>query len=66
MAANEIRRLQRSAVPTANVAVDEDGVGGGVVDLLRCVGFVNNSRAVDENFRQPEKSMLLQDGRFNK
>ena len=28
-----------------NVVVDEDGVGGGVVDLLRCTGFVNNSRA---------------------
>ena len=26
--------------------VDEDGVGGGVVDILRCKGFVNNSRAL--------------------
>lgn len=24
--------------------VDEDGVGGGVVDILDCIGFVNNSR----------------------
>lgn len=31
-------------VPTSNVAVDEDGVGGGVVDYLHgCKGFVNNS-----------------------
>ncbi len=34
---------------------DEDGVGGGVVDILCCNGFVNNSRPVvvkgkDENF----------------
>jgi len=29
--------------------VDEDGVGGGVVDYLGCEGFVNNSRAIDVN-----------------
>lgn len=34
-----------------NVIVDEDGVGGGVVDQLKCKGFVNNSSALnDENF----------------
>lgn len=33
------------------VIVDEDGVGGGVVDMLGCNGFVNNSRALNgENF----------------
>jgi len=30
-------------VPTSNIVCDEDGVGGGVVDILRCKGFVNNS-----------------------
>ena len=31
-------------IPFSNIIVDEDGVGGGVVDLLRGVkGFVNNS-----------------------
>jgi phage terminase large subunit len=35
-------------VPTSNVIVDEDGVGGGVVDHLGCVGFVNNSSPVRE------------------
>tara|TARA_R110000796_G_scaffold162344_1_gene279115 strand:- start:720 stop:1988 length:1269 start_codon:yes stop_codon:yes gene_type:complete len=29
-----------------NIIVDEDGVGGGVVDILKCVGFVNNSRPI--------------------
>ncbi len=30
---------------------DEDGVGGGVVDFLRCEGFVNNSKALNgENY----------------
>lgn len=31
------------AIPMSNVLVDEDGVGGGVKDILRCQGFVNNS-----------------------
>ena len=29
-----------------NIIVDEDGVGGGVKDILGCRGFVNNSRAI--------------------
>lgn len=33
----------RHAVPMSRVVVDEDGVGGGVVDILKCKGFVNNS-----------------------
>ena len=33
-------------VNTNNIVVDEDGVGGGVVDYLKCQGFVNNSRPV--------------------
>ena len=33
-------------VPYSNIVVDEDGVGGGVVDILRCKGFVNNSSAL--------------------
>lgn len=48
----EIAHLIRSLatkyqVPMANVIIDEDGVGGGVVDMLKgCKGFVNNSRAL--------------------
>jgi len=45
------------AIPASCVIADEDGVGGGVVDILRCKGFVNNSRALpnpitfqDDNF----------------
>lgn len=38
-----------------NIICDEDGVGGGVVDILRCQGFVNNSKPLkvdgkEENF----------------
>lgn len=35
--ANEFR------IPMSQVIVDEDGVGGGVVDILNCKGFVANS-----------------------
>lgn len=30
-------------IPMSQVIVDEDGVGGGVVDILKCKGFVANS-----------------------
>jgi len=33
-------------IPRSQVIVDEDGVGGGLVDSFRCKGFVNNSRAI--------------------
>jgi phage terminase large subunit len=45
------------SIPKSQVIADEDGVGGGVVDILRCKGFVNNSKALlnpvtrlDENY----------------
>ena len=41
-----------------NTIVDEDGVGGGVVDYLKCIGFVNNSKAVKEKGRQVNFSNL--------
>jgi len=42
-----IRRIQTTySVPNSNTIIDEDGVGGGVVDQLRCKGFVNNSRPI--------------------
>lgn len=34
----------RGQVGASRIVVDEDGVGGGVVDIIKCVGFVNNSR----------------------
>lgn len=38
-------------IPTIHTLVDEDGVGGGVVDNLKCRGFVNGSRALHgENY----------------
>lgn len=38
-------------IQLTQVIVDEDGIGGGVKDQLRCKGFINNSRPLDdENF----------------
>jgi len=51
--ADEVRRLATAnMIPMSNVVVDEDGVGGGVVDLLPgCIGFVANSSPLNkENF----------------
>jgi len=56
--ADLIRECQRrNNIIQSNTIADEDGVGGGVVDILKCKGFVNNSKALmnpityqDENF----------------
>tara|TARA_R110002020_G_scaffold224736_1_gene434627 strand:+ start:147 stop:1454 length:1308 start_codon:yes stop_codon:yes gene_type:complete len=51
-AADEIRKLQQKySVALGNIIVDDDGVGGGVRDILRCKAFVNNSKALKgENY----------------
>jgi hypothetical protein len=47
---DEIKALQiKYNVNSNNVIVDEDGVGGGVVDYLHCNGFVNNSVPIKVN-----------------
>lgn len=46
----EIKNISRvQSIPRSSILVDEDGVGGGVVDFLKCKGFVNGSRAVKES-----------------
>lgn len=43
--AKKIKEFQeRFQVPNSRTIADEDGVGGGVVDILKCKGFVNNSK----------------------
>jgi hypothetical protein len=45
--AQRIRELIREHnVRLSNVLADEDGVGGGVVDILKCKGFMNGSKAI--------------------
>lgn len=36
----------RMSIGHSDVLVDEDGMGGGIVDFLKFKGFVNNSRAI--------------------
>ena len=48
--ADTIRNLcTEFSVPISQVIADEDGVGGGVVDILGCKGFVNGSKPIEEN-----------------
>jgi hypothetical protein len=46
--AKKIRELSETEhIPYSHIIVDEDGVGGGVVDTLRGIkGFINNSTAI--------------------
>jgi len=37
----------RYNIALSNIVADEDGVGGGVVDFLKCKGFVNNSSPLE-------------------
>jgi len=50
---DEVRAIQQEyQVPLRNIVIDEDGVGGGAKDFLRCQGFVNNSKALrKENYQ---------------
>ena len=42
--------IQTHNVKLSNVLVDEDGIGGGAVDYIRCKGFLNGSKAVRDNY----------------
>lgn len=43
--------MQQYQIALSKVVADEDGVGGGVIDFLKCKGFVNNSSPIGgENF----------------
>lgn len=50
----KLKQLEiKHKIPRSNVVIDEDGVGGGVVDHMKgCVGFVNNASAYPENIMQ--------------
>lgn len=49
---NAINALRiKDNIQLSDIVCDEDGVGGGVVDGLRCKGFVNNSKAVNSNYQ---------------
>ncbi|MFA5243696.1 MAG: hypothetical protein WC380_00210 [Pedobacter sp.] len=50
-AADRIKLLCREfSIPISNVIIDDDGVGGGVTDILSgATGFVNNSRPIENS-----------------
>ena len=43
--------MHESQVPRSRVVVDEDGLGGGIVDHLGCVGFVNGSKPANKRYK---------------
>ena len=46
---SKIKEFQiKYRVPNSRTLVDSDGVGGGVVDEVGCVGFVNNASPLEE------------------
>ncbi|MBD2703797.1 terminase [Spirosoma sp. BT702] len=48
VAAKVREAMNRFQIPASQVVGDDDGVGGGVTDLLGCKGFINNSRPLEE------------------
>jgi phage terminase large subunit len=45
-------------VTTKNIICDEDGVGGGVVDILSCKGFINGSKSLKEEGKEVQYKNL--------
>ena len=49
---NAISALKiKYSVQSSDILVDEDGIGGGVVDNLRCKGFLNNGRPTKPTYQ---------------
>lgn len=38
-------------IPCSQILVDEDGIGGGVVDNIKCLGFLNNGKPTNPNYQ---------------
>lgn len=61
-----IRELaNKYGVPMSRVVVDEDGVGGGVVDELSCKGFVNGSSPLPEPETPKDKGKKVKPNYLN-
>lgn len=60
--AEHIKRLaEQYSVPRNHIIVDEDGIGGGVVDLIpKCVGFVANSSPINMKPGESYKNLKAQ------
>ena len=63
---NEISQLAyTNSVSKSNIVVDEDGVGGGCKDILKCKGFVNNSKALKHKGKVENYANLKSQCYFN-
>lgn len=50
---DEIKKMAANHfIPMSNVVVDEEGVGGGIVDHLDCKGFVGGSSPIDRRIEE--------------
>ena len=47
-------------IPMSQVIADEDGVGGGLVDSLKCKGFLNGSRPINTKEHEKYKNLRTQ------
>jgi len=47
--AKELARTYK--IPRSRIIVDEDGLGGGIVDHLRCIGFKNGAKANNKRYK---------------
>jgi len=55
-----INYAKRKQVRHSHIILDEDGVGGGVVDQIDgCVGFVNNSQAIQPDEARLDKTKIV-------
>lgn len=49
---NAINALRiKYKIQLMDILVDEDGIGGGIVDNLKCKGFLNNGRPFNEHYQ---------------
>lgn len=59
--AAEIEMLaMKNDIHMDNVIVDSDGNGSGVMDILGCIGFVNNSRPLNDEGKETYKNLKSQ------
>lgn len=69
--AAQIKKMANEyGIPMSRIVVDEDGVGGGVKDILRCQGVVNNStpfpnlKGEKENARNKRSQLYIKLGKL--
>lgn len=53
-------KASRYQIPMFRVIVDEDGIGGGVVDILNCKGFVAGSSPINEKAGENYRNLKSQ------